>query len=194
MRRIALCAALIAAPAFADEPVTRPQDLQRLANYEALLGRTLQEAFALGTDGDIAVLTDALRGTMSGADPTGDWQCRTIKMGGGLPLVVYGNFACRITALPDGSLELAKLTGSQRLVGTIIPNAAGRMIYRGVGYVGETPALLYPDYPADNPDWVEPGQTVPQIGIFDVAGPTAARLMLPAPVLESDFDILFLTR
>jgi hypothetical protein len=51
-----------------------------------------------------------------------------------------------------------------------------------------------PPHAPDDQTPQEPGQTHAQVGIFEQAGPNQARLLLPAPLLESDFDILWLTR
>ena len=127
MRWISLLAVL-AAPAFAQD--IRPQEADRLAGFEANLGPTLLSALAAGSRGDVDMLQEALSGTplppLQTALP-GDWKCRTLKLGGLLPLTVYAQFDCRITPDGDGFL-FEKLTGSQRSTGRIALRD-GRMVY-----------------------------------------------------------------
>jgi hypothetical protein len=194
MRRfiaLALAAPLLALPALAEAP--RLPDIARLEALDATLGRALKGAFAEGPREGLAVLTAALAGAPGPLDPGGDWQCRTLKLGGFLPLVAYGNFACRITPDGAGGWVLEKTTGSQRQMGTLTPQEGGAL-YTGVGYVSGGPAVRYDALPPDDQTPVEPGQTIAQVGLFEQMSPNRARLLLPLPLLESDFDILYLTR
>ena len=183
--------ALLAAPASAE---VRDADQPRLQAFDAIFGRAIREALEGGAREDVSVLTEALSGEpMAGTVGVGDWKCRTIKMGGLVPLVSYQDFDCVITRDEAAqTYTLEKLTGSQRTIGTLTPRAQD-MLYTGVGYVGATPAATYGDLP-DEQATLEPGQTHPQVGYFEQMSETRARLMLPAPLLESHFDILYLTR
>jgi hypothetical protein len=185
-------AALGAGSAGAGE-VLRAPDAQRLAALSASLGVALRGALATGAEVDIAVVTEALRGKPGALAPGGDWRCRTVKMGGGVALAVYPDFACTITAAGPGQWRLVKTTGSQRMAGDIRADAHGAL-YTGVGNVAGGPAVAYAALPARDQTPVEPGQTVAQVGIFEQMGPDRARLLLPDPILESRFDILYLTR
>ena len=192
---ITLVAGLAASTTFAQDIALRPDDAVRLDQFDAHFGLATRQALAEGTPADVATLTAALQGRARGINPAGDWLCRTIKMGGGVPLVVYRNFQCRITENGDGSFTLEKLTGSQRMRGTFAATEEGRLVYAGVGYVGDAPAVDYADFPDETASgWVDPGQTVPQVGVFEITETDAARLMLPDPILESDFDLLVLSR
>lgn len=188
---LALVAPLLTAPALAE--AHRLPDIARLEAFDATLGRALKGALAEGTKADIGVLSAALAGRPVPLAPAGDWACRTMKLGGLLALTVYGNFRCRITAQPDGTWRLEKLTGSQRLVGRLTPQEGGAL-YVGVGFVDGGPAVNYADLPPRDQTPVEPGQTIAQVGVFEQMGPDRARLLLPKPLLESEFDILYLTR
>lgn len=181
----------LAAAATAQE--IRPDDIARLNAFDAVAGRTLLGAFAEGAPEDLAVLSDALAGAALPPDEAlallpGAWSCRTIKMGGGLPLVVYPPFRCRADA--DGGFE--KLSGSQRTKGAVSLRD-GRPVYLGTGFVaGETP----PDY-TDLPDRTDPAsvpQFMPEVGIVEVTGPGAARILFPQPYLESHLNLLVLRR
>lgn len=174
------------------EPGLRPADEARLDGFDAAFGSAAMQALAGGNAEDVAALTRALSGEPQvafSADLPGDWSCRTIKMGGISPLVVYTPFKCRFTAT-DRGFAFEKLTGSQLTKGEITLRE-GRAVYLGVGYVrGETP----PDY-ADLPeDFTSGGKVQSDVAVFQRISPDRARLMFPSPAVESDFDILELTR
>lgn len=185
------CAAVLSAlPAFAQE--IRPQEQARLDRFERLAGTALLEAMAGGSDGDVTALTTALSGLPQVAfDPSlqGDWNCRTMKLGRGVPLVVYSNFKCSMT-LDITGVTFEKLSGSQRTAGRI-EMRDGRAVYLGVGYVADIAPQSYADLA---PDFEGTGTVTPDVAVFERVSETRARLMFPAPVNESDFDILELTR
>jgi len=193
MIRIVLLLAVLAAPLAAQGVPERPADRTRLAADATLFGTAMRDALALGEPGDVTILVEALSGTANSTDPEGDWNCRTIKMGRLVPLVVYGNFRCRITRDAPGLYRLEKLSGSQRIAGTIHARE-GRSPFRGVAYVDGGPAADYAALPPDDQTPVEPGQTVAVVGTFEQMSATRARLLLPDPILESEYDILYLTR
>ena len=174
------------------ETTLRPADSARLDNFDAVFGDAVMQGLAGGEAGDVAALTRALSGEPQvafSADLQGDWSCRTIKLGGISPLVAYSPFECRFT-VSDRGFTFEKLTGSQLTRGEITLRA-GRAIYAGVGYVrGQTP----PDY-ADLPeDFTSGGKVQSDVAVFQRVSPTRARLLFPSPAIESDFDILELTR
>lgn len=191
IRIVLLFLSILALPASAQE--MRPPDDDRLHQTDAVLGRVLKAALGAGAPEDIAVLTEALSGEPGMIEPTGDWNCRMIKMGRGLPLIVYSNFRCRISSLGPGRWQIEKLTGSQRLSGTVALGE-GEAIYMGVGFVNGGPATDYAGLPREDQTPVEPGQTTAEVGFFEQMGPNRARILFPLPILESDFDILYLTR
>ena len=190
--RTLLALTLLAAPAAAQE--IRPADIPRFQAFDATTGTALRAAFAGASPADASLLARALSGQATGAIAAeGDWSCRTLKLGGLLPLTVYPPFKCRITQTAPGVWAIEKLTGSQRLSGTIRERNDGAF-YAGVGFVEGGPAATYDQLPPDDQTAVEPGQTHAQVGIFEQAGPNHARLLLPAPLFESELDILWLTR
>ncbi|MEX3314592.1 DUF4893 domain-containing protein [Sulfitobacter sp. PS-8MA] len=183
---------LLVLPVAALAGTLRPADQARLDNFDAAFGDAMMQALAGGAPDDVAALTRALSGQPQiafAADLPGDWSCRTIKLGGVSPLVAYSPFKCRFTAT-DRGFAFEKLTGSQRTKGEITLRE-GRAIYTGVGHVrGETP----PDY-ADLPeDFTSDGKVQSDVAVFQRVSPNRARLLFPAPAVESDFDILELTR
>ncbi|MCK0167545.1 DUF4893 domain-containing protein [Jannaschia sp. S6380] len=193
---LALLAALLIGPAVQADELRAP-DVTRLTELDVAFGQALRQALAMGDSGDVAVLTGALTGpamSIATIEPAGDWSCRTMKMGELLPLVVYRPFRCRIAPAGAGRWRIDKLTGSQRLAGHLQAATDGRVVYRGVGHVGDGPAVAYADLPPIDQTPVEPNQTHAQVGLFEQMSRDRARLLLPAPILESGFDILYLTR
>lgn len=185
-----LWAALLSGAAFAEG--IRPQEQARLDRFERIAGTALLEAFSGGDAGDVAALTTALSGTPQVAfDPSlqGEWRCRTMKLGGLTRLTVYTNFKCRMS-LDNTGVSFEKLTGSQRTSGRI-EMRDGRAIYLGVGYVASESPQNYADLA---PDFEGTGTITPDVAVFERISETRARLMFPAPINESDFDILELTR
>ncbi len=192
-----LIVTLSATPAAAFGPdlatVIRDDDRVRLDLLDAVAGRTLRGAFAHGAPDDIAVLTQGLTGSPLQADQAaaalpGNWSCRMLKLGGGLPLVVYQPFRCRIDA--DGGFE--KLTGSQRMLGTI-GDVDGVQAYLGTGHIAGDTARSYTDLP-ETIDLAATPQRVPEVGVVEVVSPTRARIVMPLPMLESDLNVLLLMR
>ncbi len=183
-------AALCAGNALAEG--IRPQEQAKLDRFEQLAGHALLEALANGKPSDVAVLNKALSGTPQvafGPSLQGDWQCRTMKLGGRAQLVVYARFKCRMT-LDNTGVTFEKLSGSQRTSGRI-EMRGGRAVYLGVGFA----STATPDHYANlAPDFEGTKTITPDVAIFERISEKRARLMFPAPVNESDFDILELTR
>ncbi|KIN73574.1 hypothetical protein Z949_2766 [Sulfitobacter guttiformis KCTC 32187] len=170
----------------------RPQEQTRLDRFERLAGTALLGAMAQGEAADVAALTAALGGVPQVAfDPAlqGEWNCRTMKLGGLTALTVYSNFKCRM-ALDLTGVIFEKLSGSQRTSGRI-EMRDGRAVYLGVGYVASETPQTYGDLA---PDFEGNGAITPDVAVFERVSPNRARLLFPAPVNESDFDILELTR
>jgi hypothetical protein len=182
---------LAAAPLNAQTPL-RAEDAARLDRFSETAGQALLEAFSSGTSNDTSSLANALSGTPQVAfDPSlsGDWKCRTMKLGHLTGLTVYTNFKCRFTIQQDGFL-FEKLTGSQRTKGKITYRD-GRAIYVGMGYVADTTPPEYANLPSD---FRSDGRIQTNVAVFERVSETRARMMFPAPAVESDFDILELTR
>ncbi len=187
---LACCAALLASAATSQE--IRPQEQARLERFERVAGAALLEAMAGGSAQDVAALGEALSGVPQVAfDPSlaGEWKCRTMKLGGLTALTVYTNFKCRMS-LDNTGVVFEKLTGSQRTSGRI-EMRDGRAVYLGVGYVSSSAPQAYTSLA---PDFEGTGEVVPDVAVFERISERRARLMFPAPVNESDFDILELTR
>ncbi|MBB1497795.1 DUF4893 domain-containing protein [Paracoccus sp. MC1862] len=184
----------LAVPVAAQE--IRPDDQARMDQLDTATGRALRQVLAIGSDEDVVLATNALRGPAMPADPalaetlTGDWRCSMTKMGGNMAVVAYPPFRCRIEAR-DGVLHFDKLTGSQRTSGTIRP-LDGRWIYLGSTFVqGEQPRR-YDDFPAEID--TQSSETLPDVGVLEVTGEGQARLILPLPYRESILNVLVMTR
>lgn len=170
----------------------RPQEQARLDRFDRLAGTALLEAMAEGAAADVTALSTALGGVPQVAfDPSlnGEWRCRTIKLGGNPRLVVYTNFKCMMR-LDNTGITFEKLSGSQRTSGRI-EMREGRAVYLGVGYVSSEAPQNYADLDAA---FEGSGKITPDVAVFERVSAKRARLMFPAPVNESDFDILELTR
>ncbi|MDO5632402.1 MAG: DUF4893 domain-containing protein [Paracoccus sp. (in: a-proteobacteria)] len=198
--RTLLLAVLLAAPAAAqdrtatlpDGTLLRADDAARLNDLDAATGQALRQALAEAAPADLATLTKAMQGQPLPPQEAltalqGEWTCQTIKVGGGLPLVVYPPFRCQ--AGPDGSFD--KVTGSQRTTGqtTIF---SGLPLYVGTAYVQGSTPLRYADFGEAPPP--DPGVTAPDVGVIEMTGPDSGRILFPRPYVESVLNVLVLTR
>jgi hypothetical protein len=157
-----------------------PADKARLEKYDPTRSAALAEAKS-GNAADVAEL-DALLAkpllSLPDFDLGGDWQCRTTKVGGLSPLVVYGWFKCHVA--DDGSgWKLEKTSGSQRTTGRFYDDGEKRMIYLGSFYVAGAPPKPYGSGPESD-----------QVGYAFRTGPAEWRIEFPAPQYESKLDIL----
>jgi len=179
----------LAGPAWADGELDARMtaaDKARLAAYATTRAEGIAEAKQGGSPADIAVLNALIdREPLTfrdGFDLTGNWKCRTIKLGGMLPLTIYDWFDCRIS--DDGSgWYLVKTTGSQRTSGRFYDDGDTRLVYLG--------ALHYSrDKPIDYGKDAERDQ----VAYVFRTGPQELRMEFPAPKFESRLDILELKR
>ncbi len=184
--RSCLLALLVVLPtaASADGVVDKlitPADRIRLDRYAQTRETAIAEARQGGVPGDIAQLETILAKrvqTFRDFDMTGDWRCRTTKIGGELPLVIYGWFKCRVS--DDGSgWKLEKISGSQRTSGRFYDENERRLIYLGSQYVND-----------EKPKPYASGPETDQVGYAFRTGPKEWRIELPMPYYESKLDIL----
>lgn len=192
LARIAVTACAVitcATVASADGEITKlltPADKARLAAYDKVRAEAIADAKKGGTARDIATLDAVLAGKnlpLSGKfDLTGNWQCRTIKLGGSPALTIYGWFKCRVS--DDGSgWRLEKLSGSQRTSGAFYTDSDTRLIYLGAMHLaGEKPRRY-----GSNPDKDEVAYAM-RVGVKRV------RLEFPSPKYESKLDIIEMKR
>lgn len=154
---------------FDKDRLQQMNDTQLIAVGEALAAPSASDRSELGT------LLAPLQPVTS--LPDGEYRCRTIKIGGILPLTVYGFFNCTVSE--DGT-RIDKTTGSQRFSGDLVPTESG-VIYRGALHYGDEQPIGYGANPERD-----------QIGcLVQLAGDTPRyRLDLPAPRFESKHDII----
>ena len=166
--------------------IATDDDRARLRDWRSAWVEALRKAQAAGF-GAIISREGALLQPDAAAEwhdlPDGDYRCRTIKLGGQregmLDYVAYPAFNCRVRR-EDGLLSLAKLTGSQRPIGYLLPGGGNRMIFLGTLQLGdETRALEYArDSERD------------MAGIVESIGERRWRVVFPRPHFESMTDVL----
>ncbi|CAN7381823.1 DUF4893 domain-containing protein [Phyllobacterium sp. LjRoot231] len=175
--------------AHADGAITRiitKSDQARLDSYEDTRNKAIDAARKGGTPTDVKRLEEILAKPhlpfSEDFDMTGEWKCRTAKLGNEPALVIYGWFKCRVT--DDGSgWMLEKTSGSQRTKGRFYTESDKRLTYLGVGYVaGEKPK----NYGA--------GPDIDQAGYTYRTAKNEFRIEFPAPARESLVDVLELKR
>jgi hypothetical protein len=162
-------------------------DRDRYSRREAAWSLALQQARRQPGSGDLTGLGDLLdprAARTSVAPPPGDYRCRTVKLGSqggeeGLGFVVYGWFACRIEATPNG-LKISKLTGSQRHGGLLFPENDRQMVMLGsLALAEEPPANSYGQRPDRD-----------LIAVLERIGDRRWRLVIPWPQAESNLDLI----
>lgn len=119
----------------------------------------------------------------------GEWRCRSMKLGGMTPAMVYRWFRCRIWE-QGGSLHFEKVTGTQRMFGTLYPED-GRYSYRGASSAKGEPLHRYSGGGASYGAARTPDD---QEGYLEMLADGRARIEIPHPVQESDYDVIELRR
>ena len=171
-------------------------DAQRLSRLDESRATGLDEATRGAPAADLAAIRSVLDTPAveaSSAALEGAWRCRTIKLGGVTPDVVYGWFRCRIS-LKGGAPYFEKLTGSQRTSGFLYPQGGG-FVYLGASYVtAYGPPEKPPHYSGTGAAVGAPATPDDQIGLFSLLADGRVRLELPYPLQESSFDVIELKR
>ncbi|HHZ07673.1 MAG TPA: DUF4893 domain-containing protein [Rhizobiales bacterium] len=185
-KSIVACHLLVAGalPALADGAVDKimtPADKERLAKYGTVRAEAIAEARAGGAPADLAVLDAILVAPQipfAGLDMTGNWQCRTTKVGGLGALVVYGWFKCKVSDDGSGWL-LEKTSGSQRTKGRFYDDTERRLIYLGSFFVSGEAPKPYGSGPESD-----------QVGYAFRTAEGSWRIEMPSPYYESKLDIM----
>lgn len=110
----------------------------------------------------------------------GNYQCRTIKLGGISDVIAYQWFTCEINNEED-TITVRKVTGSQNFLG-FMKESGGSLFYRGASHYGyEDGVRFYGDDPEHD-----------QIGCFSAIDQKAGHyiLELPGPQFESLHDVI----
>jgi hypothetical protein len=182
---VLLVAAVIAMPAAAhagwrDEASSFDQS--RLAR----LGEARDQARAEA--GNVPEAHEAFESGHARGSITGSWRCRTIKLGGMTPSKVYTWFHCRVTRHGD-TLHFEKVSGSQRMGGTLYPEGNG-YVYLGASWVkGEHPH----NYSGNGASFGAQSTPDDQIGMLTETS-HGAIIEMPYPVQESTMDVVELRR
>lgn len=178
--------ALVDNPARDWRLIATAPDRVRLRDWRSSFVEALADARRSGAGARIAA-----EGTLLTPDaalpgpglPNGTYSCRVTKLGAkaaGLPdYIAYPPFICRVR--PERGLQgFAKLTGSQRHVGLILPGDALRNVFLGTLMFGdENRALQYGG---------DPDRDV--AGYVERIGNKRWRLILPRPAFESKMDVI----
>lgn len=161
-------------------------DRARLRQWRSAWVRALAKAQAAGHGAAIAREGALLQPDAAIAlepPPPGRYRCRTIKIGGQSPglldYVAYPYFSCRIRS-ENGVLGFAKLSGSQRPIGLILPDTSRRMIFLGTLQLGDERGAM--QYGRDRERDL--------IAAVERVAPQRWRMVFPLPHFESTLDIL----
>ena len=166
--------------------IATEDDRRRLRLWRTAFTEALRKARAAGHGATIAREGALLQPDAAlpwQAPPRGEFQCRVIKIGaksaGLLDYIAYPTFNCRIRD-ENGMTSFAKLSGSQRPIGHLLPTMGERMIFLGTLQLGdENRALRYSD-----------DRERDVAGILERIGERRWRLLLPYPRFESTMDVL----
>jgi len=171
-------------------------DAQRLSRLDESRAKGLDEASRGASPSDLAAIDSVIHAQVTTASPsalTGVWRCRTIKLGGLTPDVIYSWFRCRISER-GGALFFEKLSGSQRTSGFLYSEGSG-YVYLGASYVtAYGPPEKPPVYSGRGASAGAAATPDDQIGLLSLLADGRARLELPYPVQESTFDVIELKR
>lgn len=180
---LAICS--LAMPTLADGAIVglmSEEDTRILEEFDAHREAAIATAMDVSDEVTTRVLRQVLASNVlsfdGGYDPTGDWRCRYIKLGGDPGLTVYGWFSCRI--FDDGAgWVIQKTDGSQRSMGRLYDLPQERLLYLGAMHYAYEAPIWFGDDPARN-----------QMAVLTRLDDGRMRLEFPAPLFESEFDIL----
>lgn len=174
-----------AMPALADGAIVglmSEDDTRVLEAFDVRREAAILAAMEVSDEGATGVLRQVLAGEVlsfdDGYDPSGDWRCRYIKLGGDPALTVYGWFSCRI--FDDGAgWVVQKIDGSQRSMGRLYNIPREQLLYLGAMH-----------YAYEDPSWFGDDPSRNQLALLSRLDDGRMRLEFPVPLVESEFDIL----
>lgn len=186
------CTEFQSSPGVIGEPVrdwraiATQSDRDRLRAWRNAFVDALRAARSAGHESEIrreGALLDPDAALGGGPIPNGLYRCRVIKVGaktaGLLDYISYPAFSCRIQQ--ERELQgFAKLTGSQRQVGLILPGDALRQVFLGTLVLGDEARAM--QYGRDTERDVG--------GFVERIGPNRWRLIMPRPHFESQIDVM----
>lgn len=186
---IMLAASFASATAAADGAIVAlmgPKEKAALADFDMRRACAIEAAYTKADEASLSTLKAALSGAAlsfdDGYDPSGQWRCRFLKLGGDPALSIYRWFSCRI--FDDGAgWVIQKTTGSQRSMGRLYRLTAERLVYLGALH-----------YAHEAPLWFGKDTSRNQLAVLTHLDDGRMRLEFPAPLAESSFDILEFAR
>jgi hypothetical protein len=190
-----LAAALIvcATPALAGwQDRASSYDAERLSRLDEARAKGVQEAQG-ASEKDLAAARAVLNRNsraVSLASLKGTWRCRTIKLGGMAPVVIYDWFTCRIGE-EHGHPYFEKQTGTQHLGGSLYPHESGGFVFLGGTNWSKDEQAFYSSERTSLGAETTPSDAV---GLLSSIGPNVARIEFPYPAQESTFDVIELRR
>ena len=165
--------------------IATSNDRSRLRSWRTAWVEALAKAKAAGHQEEIekeGALLDPDAALTDPIPPAGNYACRVIKMGakgqGGVDYIAYPTFNCRISAEAT-RLSFAKLNGSQRPIGFILPDTNRRAIFLGTMQLGDERRSL--EYGED--------RDRDMAGVVERIGPQRWRIEFPYPHFESTADV-----
>jgi len=167
-----------------------PYDVKRLSLLDEARTNGLSEAQAGPDAALVHAVLDPMPVSVSQGALTGTWRCRSIKLGGMTADVVYSWFTCRVSDR-GGALTFEKVSGTQRLSGTLYPNEPGGYVLLGALSAKGEPLHRYSGNGASAGAEATPDDAV---GVLVATGPSTARVEFPYPVQESVFDVIEMKR
>jgi hypothetical protein len=190
-----LAAALIvcAPPALAGwQDRASSYDAERLSHLDEARARGMREAQG-ASEKDLAAARAVLNRNsraVSLASLKGTWRCRTIKLGGMAPMVIYDWFTCRIGE-EHGHPYFEKQTGTQHFGGSLYPHESGGFVFLGGTNWSKDEQAFYSSERTSLGAETTPSDAV---GLLSSIGPNVARIEFPYPAQESIFDVIELRR
>jgi hypothetical protein len=183
------CAAISAAHAGWQEHASA-YDVKRLSLLDESKSRGMEQAQSGGHTALIQALLDREPVSVSRGELAGGWRCRTIKLGGMTPDVVYSWFRCRVGE-HDGVLSFEKVSGSQTLSGTLYPRESGGYVFLGAFSTKGEPVHRYSGNGQSAGARATPDDAV---GVLEATSRSSARIEFPYPMQESVFDVIEMKR
>lgn len=167
-------------------------DAERLSHLDEARARGMEEAQGV-SEKDLAAARAVLNRNsraVSFASLKGTWRCRTIKLGGMAPVVIYDWFTCRIGE-EHGHPYFEKQTGTQHFGGSLYPHESGGFVFLGGTNWSKEEQAFYSSERTSLGAETTPSDAV---GLLSSIGPNVARIEFPYPAQESTFDVIELRR
>lgn len=172
-----------------------PRDVERLAKLSESRGAGLADAARANPKDYAAAHSILSAGTVPVNERRliGTWRCRSMKLGGVSPAIVYGWFRCRISAY-RGAYIFEKLGGTTRTAGLLYPDGDSLVYLGSQSVTAYGPPETRHFYSGRHEGAGAEATPDDQIGRLSVTYDGRARLEMPYPVQESTFDVIELKK